>query len=292
MPLPEQRIKNLLDQLNWNRLECVIDPNPLGSTNESYLCTVRGEKYVLRLGTKQAGILSINRHAEEAALKLVSKLQCGANLIYYDLETGNMVTEYIRGREMTGEDLQNPPYFCRMIQVLKTVHAQKMSDQFDFYADIERRLNYIKEHNIPLHAQFNLAYEKYQQYKNRNNINPVLHYGLCHGDPFPNNFILSDSGKVFLIDYEFAGMSDIFFDLACIAPSLALENQKELLRLYFGKYSPSLLEKLYDFFVINLMWNGTWAYVKSMDVPAEVFDFVKFGDTHIDHILNAKRPEL
>lgn len=290
MRLPEQRLNALFSCLGWNCSECTIEPEPMGSTNESYLCTYRGEKYVLRLGTRKADILSINRRAEEAALKIVSRLSLGANLIYYDLESGNMVTKFLCGRELTGEDLNNPNCLNQIVQVLKTLHSQKSSYVFDFYADVEQRLRFINEHKIPVHPEFSCAYEKYRLCRNRNSINSKLHYGLCHGDPFVNNFILSEDGQLFLIDYEFSGMGDVFFDLSCIAPGLSPKMQKELLYLYFGECTPQLMQKLNDFCIINLMWNGTWAYVKSYDVPAEVFDYVKFGDFHMDTIL--KRPSM
>lgn len=290
MPIPEQRINALLRRLEWNRADCAIEPTPLGSTNESYLCTYRGEKYVLRLGTNQAGILSINRRAEEAALKIVSDLHCGAPLVYYDIESGNMVTRFIQGRELTGEDFNDPRCLREVIKVLKTVHSRQTAFQFDFYGDVERKIDFIKQHNIPLHPKFSCAYEKYQACMDRNEVNPKLHYGLCHGDPFPNNFILSDDGQTYLIDYEFSGMGDVFYDLACIAPGLEPQNQEELLRLYFGACTAPLLQKLHDYIIINLMWNGTWAYVKSYDVPADVFDFVKFGDLHVNLILKDSHP--
>lgn len=291
MSLPEQRICQLLGRLGWNRSECAIAPQPMGSTNESYKCSYRDEEFILRLGTRQAGILSINRHAEEAALKLVSKLSCGANLVYYDLETGNMVTKYIHGRELAADDLNDPKRLAQMVHVLKAVHTQETAFTFDFYGDVERRLEVLKEHNIPLHPEFSRAYKIYRICMERNSINAKLHFGLCHGDPFVNNFVLSDSGQLFLLDYEYAGMGDVFFDLSCIAPGLTPEKQKELLCLYFGECTPFLLEKLYDFFIINLMWNGTWAYVKSCDVPKEVFDYIQFGDFHMDSILKSGRPK-
>ena len=73
------------------------------------------------------------------------------------------------------------------------------------------------------------------------------------------------------------------------AEEAALEEKQHLLELYFGESRPELLQKLCDFSVVNWMWNGTWAYLKSCEVPPEQFDYIDFGHRHIDMILRYKR---
>ena len=90
--------------MGWNESDFSLEPQALGSTNTSYLCTYCGDRYVLRLGSEHPGLLAINRKAEEAALRVVSAIGCGAELIYYDAVNGNMLTRYIEGREMAGKD--------------------------------------------------------------------------------------------------------------------------------------------------------------------------------------------
>jgi thiamine kinase-like enzyme len=59
---------------------------------------------------------------------------------------------------------------------------------------------------------------------------------LCHNDLNPKNCIFSTKGLK-LIDWEFAGMNDRYFDLAAISVEfqLVLLDEAYLLALYFGR---------------------------------------------------------
>ena len=142
---------------------------------------------------------------------------------------------------------------------------------------------------IPLHPAFPQAYRYYQEIARKYQPEESSFRGLCHGDLFANNFLLADNGQIVLLDYEYAGMSDVFYDLACFSIGWGAVEKEQLLRLYFGKSNPQLLQKLFDFSVISWMWNGTWAYLKSCEVSPEQFDYIDFGHRHIDAILNVQR---
>lgn len=281
----KQRIQGVLAAMGWNESDFSLEPQALGSTNTSYLCTYRGERYVLRLGSEHPGLLAINRKAEEAALRVVSAIGCGAELVYYDGATGNMLTRYIEGREMTGKDFHDPQLLLQGIRQMQNLHRQKTDYRFDMYQDIERKLAAIRENGIPLHPDFEKAYACYCERRDRHPLETSPHIGLCHGDPFANNFVLDTAGKVHLLDYEYAGISDVFYDLACFSSGWAKPDREKLLELYFGACTPDLLQKLYDFAVICILWNGTWAYLKSCDVSPDVFDYVDYGHQHVEALL-------
>lgn len=125
-------------------------------------------------------------------------------------------------------------------------------------------------------------YERFLKIKSRYPKEQGSYIGLCHGDPFANNFILSDDGKLYLIDYEFAGMCDVFFDIACIINWFPRENKECFLTEYFGYCDGAMLDRVCDFNFIQILWNGTWSYVKSRDPGANDFDYVNFGHHHIN----------
>lgn len=114
----KQRIQAVVAAMGWAESNFSLEPQVLGSTNTSYLCAYRGERYVHRLGSEHLGLLAINRKAEEATLRVVSAIGCGAELIYYDAITGNMLTRYIEGREMTGKDFHDPQLLLQGIRQL------------------------------------------------------------------------------------------------------------------------------------------------------------------------------
>ena len=58
----------------------------------------------------------------------------------------------------------------------------------------------------------------------------------CHNDLLPGNVLFADD-RVWLLDFEYAGMNDVFFDLANLSVNseLSPESDDRLLTLYFGQ---------------------------------------------------------
>ncbi|MHB1154825.1 MAG: phosphotransferase [Eubacteriales bacterium] len=286
------RLEKLMIQAGWDTTECEADDQYLGATNASFACVYRGKKYVCRLASESSDILAINRKAEYAALKVVSELGLGATLVYFDTETGNMITSYIEGRTVTGVDYGSLEFIKRTAEMMKRLHKLKTEFVFDPIADIERKITYIKERIVPLHNKFADVYRIYLEISSRYPKEESAYTGLCHGDPFANNFILSDDSKIYLIDYEFAGMCDVFYDLACMISWYPQEKKEFFLTAYFGYCDEAMLKRVRDFNYIQLFWNGTWAYVKSCDPSANEFDYLSFGHQHIDMLLGISQEYL
>lgn len=279
-------------QAGWDTAECEVDDQYLGSTNASFACIYRKKKYVCRLASESSDILAINRKAEFTALKAVSDIGLGAPLVYFDPETGNMITSFIEGRVVTGADYDSLEFIKLTAEMMKKLHGLKTEFVFDPCADIERKVTYIKERNVPLHKQFADVYKIVREISNRYPGEESKYTGLCHGDPFANNFILSNDNKLFLIDYEFAGMCDVFYDIACMISWYPQEKKEFFLTTYFGYCDEAMLKRVRDFNFIQLFWNGTWSYVKSCDPSANDFDYLNFGHHHIDMLLGISQEYL
>jgi thiamine kinase-like enzyme len=95
---------------------------------------------------------------------------------------------------------------------------------------------------------------------------------LCHNDPFPTNFL--DDGRVRLLDWEFAGMGDPFYDLASACHGCTLEQKALLLECYFGQATASALETLEQMWFIVAFWNVTWALLQIGNPHAD-FDYAR-----------------
>lgn len=93
-----------------------------------------------------------------------------------------------------------------------------------------------------------------------------------------SNFYISDDQKLYLIDYEYSGMGNIFFDIACLCGSWEKSKQIEFLKEYFGDYNENYLKYLLLYNVLSLIWNGTWAYVKSVESNLVEIDYVSWAN--------------
>ena len=107
----------------------------------------------------------------------------------------------------------------------------------------------------------------------------------CHNDLLNANFLL-DGDHVWIVDYEYAGMGDPFFDLGNLAVNNGLtpQAQETLLSLYFGSVNDvhrarlALMRVMSDF--REAMWGVVQQGISTLDV-----DYVAYADTHFSRLL-------
>jgi thiamine kinase-like enzyme len=103
------------------------------------------------------------------------------------------------------------------------------------------------------------------------------------------NFI-DDGTAVRLIDWEYAGLGDRFFDLGNFAVNHQLDEGQEraLLEAYFGEVRPEHLRRLQLMRLVSDMREATWGYlqagISTLKPPAE---YLKYGREHLDRFLAA-----
>ena len=82
---------------------------------------------------------------------------------------------------------------------------------------------------------------------------------LTHHDLNPKN-ILFKNNSIKIIDWEYAGLNDRFFDLAsiCVEFSLNKKDEKLILQSYFNQYKKKHLQKLNHFKIIYKNLCSLW----------------------------------
>jgi len=104
-------------------------------------------------------------------------------------------------------------------------------------------------------------------------FNHKKNYVLCHHDLNPKNFIFSNDIK--LIDWEYAGMNDCYFDLATIIVEFGLSKKDErlFLQTYFKNSYKIDKSKLYTFKIKYIKICIDW--FKNQDKQKEQLKFKK-----------------
>jgi thiamine kinase-like enzyme len=107
----------------------------------------------------------------------------------------------------------------------------------------------------------------------------------CHNDLLAANFICVDE-RLYIVDWEYAGMGDRYFDLANFAVNNELGEgaEESLLGAYFGAppsagqlASLRLMRFMSDF--REAMWGVVQQVVSDLD-----FDFANYADRHFDRL--------
>lgn len=272
------KIKQLLekifgesDYLNLKRLG--------GLTNHTYLVEMRnGVNYVVRLpgaGTEEM----INRSHERISTELACALKIDAHMLYFG-PSGEKVTAYIDGAiTMCPDSFLDEAVLRKAASVLRVLHTSGADtkvpfDVFDMASSYEK---IIRDNSV---APFE-GYEsvKAQIMTVRNCVKRVASVDPvpCHNDPLCENWVMDRSGKLFLIDWEYAGMNDGMWDLADLSIEASMSEAQEtvLLRSYLQR-DPEKEEYL-RFYANKLYLDFLWALWGKARVPFDGEAMEEYG---------------
>jgi thiamine kinase-like enzyme len=100
-----------------------------------------------------------------------------------------------------------------------------------------------------------------------------------------------DDGHVRFLDWEFAGMGDLYFDLATLAyafdsvHTLSPELQEYVLACYFGDVTPHHWRRFRGMLFMLMFFSAMWGLVQDGMLRAgaieavDGFDFLEYADT-------------
>ena len=108
---------------------------------------------------------------------------------------------------------------------------------------------------------------------------------FCHNDLLNANFLVED-GQIRILDWEYAGMGDRYFDLANLSANHGLDADEErvLLRAYFGAAGPAHLARLGLMRFMSDFREAMWAVVQQ-GISAIDFDFHDYAARHFAKLL-------
>jgi len=223
-----------------------------GLTNDNYLIVVDSHSYVLRVPKSDAAHI-VNFTHEAQALHCAKRANLDVDTRYYDQTSGVKITRYINDLS-TFDEYHGTDKITRTAMLMKRLHALKETIGYDFdpVARYHQYRSYVK---IPLiddtSAEVTIS--------SLENIEFIP--TLCHNDWVSGNICFSPR-KDYLIDYEYAGDNDPFFDVMSFLTEneLTPEDRTAFLNAYFD-HPLSSDEKtrlaVYERFH-NLLW-CTWA---------------------------------
>src|SRR5262249_11551736 len=111
----------------------------------------------------------------------------------------------------------------------------------------------------------------------------------CHNDLLPGNLV-DDGVAVRIIDWEYAGMGDRFFDLGNLAANNLFEEEQDqlLLAIYFGEVRSRELERLRLMRLASDMREAMWGFLQAGISTLDV-DYLGYGRKHLERFLSAGR---
>lgn len=265
---------DVITQILGVRQDEIVDITVMkkGMTNRSFLFSVNGLKYIMRIpgeGTDQL----INRRQEAEVFRTISGLGLCDDPVYINPANGYKITKFLDGIRVCNPesvlDLQ------RCMEKLRQFHSMKLKvdHTFDIFGQIEF-------YETLWEGQPSI-YKDYASTKaNVLSLKPFIEsldkdWSLTHIDAVPDNFLFykpegEEQEFLQLTDWEYSGMQDPHVDIAmfCI---YSLYNKKQVDRLidiYFqNKCDKTTRAKIYAYIsMCGLLWSNWCEFKRNLGV--------------------------
>lgn len=288
----DERIWHILAQIpGWGDSDLVVAPLPGGITNQNYRVDNGKETFVLRVGGQGTHLLGIDRGREHACTAIAAQLGIGAEVIHFLASEDVLVTRFIVGKGITPETAAQPETLKRIVDVLKRYHAgPAFPGRFSPFETVYNYHTLALEHDVDFPATIPQVFALMEQIKAA--LGPLQQPKPCHNDLLASNF-LDDGQNIWLLDWEYAGMGDIFFDLGNFAVNQALSYQQceLLLAYYFGTVRPSDLAHLHLMRLGSDLRESFWGFLQ-IGISELDFDYREYAQHHLNRFLeNVATPQ-
>jgi thiamine kinase-like enzyme len=255
-----------------------------GITNHNYIVWVDGgpekggKKYVMRvpgIGTD----MFIDRDVERDCMVQAAGVGVGPAVVYQIDPEGALIIDFVEGEIMHPETMGGHPE--RIKQAVETVkvfhegctfkHDIQLFDMIRKYTKIAKDL----KTPWPDWIQASLTAMEDVEKAVLRNPEPAV---ACHNDLLSENFIIDADGKMWIIDWEYGGMTDPFFDLGdfVMEHPFTRDEERLIVETYCGEMSEKYFGRLMLYKALSGVWWGVWAMIQHT-VSQIDFDYMEWG---------------
>jgi len=223
---PEQIVA---DFFNVDAAHLVVTRIKDGLTNDSYRVIGAEHPVVVRISNANDKALLIDRRSEAVVLKLVEEAGIGAPVLYNAPEKQVLITAEIAGSNPARMDMREEKNIMRVAVLLRQLHALSVPNTVqsttlqNTLRGYWNLLGEWRDHSLALE----IALESDTQSMRC----------LCHNDIHHLN-IIDDGKRLWLLDWEYAGVGDPYFDLASVCCYHGFDESQQ--RVLLESYAPSV----------------------------------------------------
>jgi thiamine kinase-like enzyme len=277
--------------------DLTLTPLSGGITNRNFLVTQSAsgqaslapapDRFVLRLAGNDTHLLGISREVEHAATVAAAGVGVGPEVVAFIRPEGYLLTRFIEGRPITPEEMRDPDRLRALGETLRRIHdGPPIPGLFVPYRIVEAYRALAAARGVTIPPEYELAQAIARRIElacltQRVELRP------CHNDLLNANFI-DDGARIRIVDWEYAGMGDPFFDLGNVSINhdLGPSDDAVLLGAYDGAPAAdpgrlarlTLMRAMSDF--REAMWGVLQQGISTLDV-----DFRAYAGEHFQRML-------
>ncbi len=257
---------------------CHVEPLPGGLTNKNYKVSTPTGVYVVRHSAPSSPDgLGVDRLAEYENSVRAAAAGVGAPVVEFHPDEGLLVIGFLEGETLSDEHLQRPGMLPRVADACRRLHAgPAFVNRFDMFELQPEYLARVQRRGFRLPAGYLGHAETVERIRRALAVRPVA-LRPCHNDLLAANFI-DDGRTVSIIDYEYAGNNDPYFELGNIWSEchLTLEQLEELVEEYDGAPSRGHVARSRLWGLMSQYGWTLWASIQDGSSSLD-FDFWSWG---------------
>lgn len=250
-----------------------------GITNQNYRIDVGGESFVLRIAGANTELLGIDRHNEHAAHQAAAALGIAPEILCFIEPEGYIVSRFIAGRPLPPEEIAQPENIRQVMALLRQVHSMPViPGTFSPFRVVEDYAQTAGRYGVAFPSNFDWLLARMADIEAAFLQDPFTPCP-CHNDLLNANFL--HDGRIRILDWEYAGMGDRFFDLANFSVNHSFSDEQDglLLEAYFGEATPARLARLKLMKIMSDFREAMWGMVQ-IGISQLDFDFRDYADKH------------
>ncbi|MEH6526374.1 MAG: phosphotransferase [Sneathiella sp.] len=263
-----------MQKLSFWSDKVTVTPLSGGMTNENFLVTDGGNRFVVRLGD-DIPVHHVLRANELSASKAAQSAGISPAVRYH--EPGILVLDYIESKTLNAADIRDPVMLEKIIPLIKSCH-QLIPEHLKGPAQIFWVFHVLRDYARSIHEADSPCAANLPEFlritSELEGLSGPYDIVFGHNDLLPANF-LDDGDRLWLIDWDYAGFNTPLFDLGGMAANSQLSEtqQRFVLETYFDFAVTEDLWKRYEAMKIaSLLREVMWSMVSESYSTLE-FDY-------------------
>ena len=201
-------------------------------------------------------------------------------------DSGCFVARFVEGEHVPTADLRSDDVLGSVVRSLRTLHAcPPLLSSFNAFRVVETYAETAAARGVQPPTAYGGAHALAERIEKTLEQNPSP-LTTCHNDLLNANF-LRDGDHTWIVDYEYAGMGDPFFDLGNLAVNNDLDAAADELLLAHAfedvhdrhRARLALMRLMSDY--REAMWGVVQQAISTLDE-----DFEAYANRHIDRLLS------
>jgi thiamine kinase-like enzyme len=236
-----------------------------GLTNYNYIMKIHGTEYVIREPGGMTNLM-IDRKIEKINNQIALELGLNSDCVYFDEFSGIKISILIQNsKNVAVTDPCSTSNLRAVTDIMKKLHTspKNFPNAFDWKMELGKYEKIVRKQKGDFFFDYTELKEQLFELVKKNILQTVC--VPCHNDTVPENFLIDDKSRAYLIDWEYSGMNDPSWDVAAyiLVSRLNEEAIAFLIKNYYGSV-PAQAEilKIKCYMLVQVLLWTVWALVR------------------------------